>query len=910
MIGEDSRRPTPPYCLWFVCWGLLTICASGCAGSSSDGEPADSDRAAEAVPGSADSTAGDGTQPAPKAVTGGAKSQPNQAVAQEDVIEPAPAPIVEPIVAPPAEKRVETTVFRLGPNMLLAHVLRDSAAFIDMGSAGFVKYLRLGRPNARWRLQTVRDGIRGAAIARRAAIHVTLNREQAAANVVHMAIHSPRKRRLALKVNGRKGARISLDAGWQVVQLELDVGRLVAGDNVLIFELGGGPDAMVAWVQIGGAGISTADGMRDPDNPRATDDGQVPAGGTLAMQPIRYDPDSDTLHLTKASALRYHVMIPETAQLVVDVEFGNTDRACAAEVVIASDNQTMKGVLSGSGATVALAPLAGQIAALELRASTCGDTRMTGARLTVAGPPQPPPSGPPPRHLIIWTMSGLRADRLRPIADWARPEVPGFERLAQKGTVFWPYWSQSPRTRDARAAMWTSRYHAPAAIGEEGRALIRRSDTGDRITVAQSRRRRRAQRRRPQAEPLTALGTAMQDAGFAAIAVTAGMERQAGFARGFSQWHVVPNQAGDDSAVSSGGGSGESYGDSDGDGDGGQNIAANDGTGTGAGARALTRAVANGADVLTRALEIFDQSRRIGATFLFIETADTRMPWMGYSPWSERYDPGTGSGYAGPHDRGVDPAALDLQAEGGAAAEPDRVTCRNTPSLRQQNRIRALYDSAVSYQDALLVQLLDQLAQWGLIEQTMLIITADHGEEMWEAGGCGHGDTLRESAVGVPLLIHYPPLFPAGQVIDSGAESIDILPTILRAMKLPATERMQGQALSSALSDNAYPRPLFAAIGNGGQALRIGAWKLRLAADGGIAVHDLAADPNESSNLARQRVIVRRYLTDVMALFLRNRDTWNKRTMGTPANMTTEAFRRLSQPSAGKEDADASDKKR
>ena len=63
----------------------------------------------------------------------------------------------------------------------------------------------------------------------------------------------------------------------------------------------------------------------------------------------------------------------------------------------------------------------------------------------------------------------------------------------------------------------------------------------------------------------------------------------------------------------------------------------------------------------------------------------------------------------------------------------------------------------------------------------MIIITADHGDEQWEDGRVGHGGSERETLLHVPLLIHYPPMFPATKVTE-GTEGIDIVPTLADAL--------------------------------------------------------------------------------------------------------------------------------
>src|SRR5262249_57904458 len=114
-------------------------------------------------------------------------------------------------------------------------------------------------------------------------------------------------------------------------------------------------------------------------------------------------------------------------------------------------------------------------------------------------------------------------------------------------------------------------------------------------------------------------------------------------------------------------------------------------------------------------------------------------------------------------------------------------------SEKEHDHVRALYDSNVSYQDDLVGKLIDKLTAWGVYDKTMLIITADHGDELWEDGRVGHGASERETLVHVPLLIHYPPMFPAAKLVE-GVEGIDIVPTIADALGVAADPEWPGAA--------------------------------------------------------------------------------------------------------------------
>jgi arylsulfatase A-like enzyme len=98
---------------------------------------------------------------------------------------------------------------------------------------------------------------------------------------------------------------------------------------------------------------------------------------------------------------------------------------------------------------------------------------------------------------------------------------------------------------------------------------------------------------------------------------------------------------------------------------------------------------------------------------------------------------------------------------------------------RDVDHIISLYDGEIAYVDAQIGQLIDHLTALELIRNTCIILTADHGEEFLEHGNWGHGHTLFEECVRVPLLIHWPEQVPANCRIAVPASIVDVLPTVL-----------------------------------------------------------------------------------------------------------------------------------
>ena len=294
-----------------------------------------------------------------------------------------------------------------------------------------------------------------------------------------------------------------------------------------------------------------------------------------------------------------------------------------------------------------------------------------------------------------------------------------------------------------------------------------------------------------------------------------------------------------------------------------------------------------GEKLVNQAIDQFAKHRD-GPTYLFLGTIDTHGPWVARKPWIDIYSPPP---YKGPfQEYGT---AFDL------GITPTSMGCAKIPPPADVERLRAIYDSAVSYHDQQLGRFVAQLKSWGIWDDTLLIVTADHGEEMFEDGRCGHGASLRDSLLRVPLLVHDPARFPAGTVVDEGAECVDLLPTILEAIGRPPVEAAQGQPLESLAQGigRGWARPSYASMYEYSHAMRIGRWKARVAPNGVATIGDLVDDPGETKDFASTRPVERRMLTDYLGTFLALRKQWKKSAWGVVTNVTAEGAAALDEAS-------------
>ena len=92
--------------------------------------------------------------------------------------------------------------------------------------------------------------------------------------------------------------------------------------------------------------------------------------------------------------------------------------------------------------------------------------------------------------------------------------------------------------------------------------------------------------------------------------------------------------------------------------------------------------------------------------------------------------------------------------------------------------LNELYDSSVYFSDQQIREMVNTLEDMGVLDDTMIIITADHGENIGDHGRMDHQMSLHETLLRVPLIIRYPPLFPGDKRFSGQVETKDIFHTI------------------------------------------------------------------------------------------------------------------------------------
>jgi arylsulfatase A-like enzyme len=184
---------------------------------------------------------------------------------------------------------------------------------------------------------------------------------------------------------------------------------------------------------------------------------------------------------------------------------------------------------------------------------------------------------------------------------------------------------------------------------------------------------------------------------------------------------------------------------------------------------------------------------------------------------------------------------------------------------RDLEHVIALYDGEIRYTDEWVGRIVDALRRRGVLDETVTIVTSDHGEEFFEHGMKGHRNGLYDESIRVPLVIRHPTAIPPGTVVDRQVRLMDVAPTVLAltttppppTFGLPQTAELYAARSLLPLIQGTAPDqpspPAFADLHPHVQsAIRHESKKLIQTpfTDPKDHLFDLQKDPNEQTNLA------------------------------------------------------------
>jgi arylsulfatase A-like enzyme len=207
---------------------------------------------------------------------------------------------------------------------------------------------------------------------------------------------------------------------------------------------------------------------------------------------------------------------------------------------------------------------------------------------------------------------------------------------------------------------------------------------------------------------------------------------------------------------------------------------------------------------------------------------------------------------------------------------------------REFQILRDLYAGGIHIADIHVGRLLDALERTGQLDDSLIIVTADHGELIGEEGRLGHAMAMREHVVRVPLVVRYPPRFAPGTVDSRLVSLVDVVPTVLDVTGVGKEDPQQafaGRSLAAAVPkdrrfvvaederpisqleglEKLYPRVDFSIYDHPTRTILTDRYKLVWKDHQPLELYDLQSDPDEQYNLREGLPEVENRLLDYLA---------------------------------------------
>ncbi|MEA2062604.1 MAG: sulfatase-like hydrolase/transferase, partial [Gemmatimonadota bacterium] len=273
-----------------------------------------------------------------------------------------------------------------------------------------------------------------------------------------------------------------------------------------------------------------------------------------------------------------------------------------------------------------------------------------------------------------------------------------------------------------------------------------------------------------------------------------------------------------------------------------------------------------------RDLEEFLAEYRDSTFFAWYHFHGPHLPYSPPKAWIERFLPGGAA-----------------ESKAVSAVMKDMIMPRGEYSFskREQDLVSALYDGEVAAQDEQIGRVLEILDSLGLTGKTIVVLSSDHGEELFDHGWLGHASTslngtLFDESIRIPLIISLPDRLPRGRVVRQQVQSVDLMPTLFELMGLEWKGPCQGVSLMPVIGSGGGPaekkmRPVVfcqsSACGYQCDAAQEPVWlrcvrteryKLVQTTEPGrepaYSLYDLETDPGETGDIAGEKPAVLRQL--------------------------------------------------
>ncbi len=405
----------------------------------------------------------------------------------------------------------------------------------------------------------------------------------------------------------------------------------------------------------------------------------------------------------------------------------------------------------------------------------------------------PPPPGPMP-NIVFVLIDTLRADAL---GIYGNPYAgtPAIDSVAAEGAVFHDAITAAPWTQPAMASLFCSRY--PGAHGvTDYRLAFKAIYKKERPAVAVL------------SDTFATLAESLQERGYATAGFSANpfITEPFGFAQGFEHF---------DSS--------------------------------------FAENTTPGSVVNEAALAWLRNRDPNTPFFVYLHYMDPHGP---YEAAPEVLDPLLDRVEQMPDKRVLTPKELETLAYLRRPPKGATDIARHNRLSRYQEYWAARYEAGVRLADRYLGELRASLTEMGLWDDAYVILTADHGEALCEHGFWEHGFSTHHTDLHVPLILRWPGQVRPGRRVYRTVRLIDLMPTMLDQLKLPAPDGMQGSSLAAHLAGRPPSESTIAYAeavkrGPNQRAVYLDGWKLIFTPrTGRRQLYHLAQDPFEQTDLA------------------------------------------------------------
>jgi arylsulfatase A-like enzyme len=263
---------------------------------------------------------------------------------------------------------------------------------------------------------------------------------------------------------------------------------------------------------------------------------------------------------------------------------------------------------------------------------------------------------------------------------------------------------------------------------------------------------------------------------------------------------------------------------------------------------------------------VLNRTRKLPETYGTVVTADAEQLNLAALKWLDDRDDTSRPvfmylHYMDPHNPYEPPKPFDTMFDPDYAGTVDGKSIFDAIHKREfevterdKEHVVALYDGEIAYTDSQVGRLLDELDKREVLRNALVIITADHGEELFERGDIGHGPTLYEEVLRVPLIIWQKQLEQSRAMVDSRVTLLDIVPTVLKACGIQSRGTLRGKPLLPPAQE-VGPDTVWAEVDEDilytthKRALIDNNWKI-IVSPNRRELYNISADPQETKDLS------------------------------------------------------------